>query len=84
MDSSGPRDMDLLIGGHRWSSRRRVMDSTLLYFGCGVIHGAGSGVMYAPVARALCLDGDLWMFSYYTVGQLAMTYGMTTRGPSVD
>ena len=30
------------------------MDSTLLSFWCGVIHGVGNNGMYAPDARALC------------------------------
>ena len=82
-DSPGPRDMDLLIGGHRWLSRHRVMDFTLLYFGCGVILGASTVVWLHRLRGLFAFDGDLGMF-YYIVSQLAMTYGMTTRGPGVD
>ena len=60
------------------------MDSTLLSFGCGVIHGASTVSRLHRLSGLFAFDGDFLDVSYYIVGQLAMTYGMTTRGVGVD
>ena len=67
-------------------SRRGIRWWIPLYFPLDVVSSMEWATMACmhQMRGPIAFDWDLWMFSYYIVGQLAMTYGMMTRGLGVD